>query len=385
MLTLNCGLAYWSRMLPALVVCTSCISAQKLFPSDSLQAAKDAKVVETLLRLKGVNVGANPQLKATVLRYLETNKGTPKYLELIERFNIQDLNDELLNTALDAPSSSDGVNAMRLLLKFQDVERIQGAIQEEDVSQAAGAVEAVGLAGGKQSIALLKPLVTQSERNLAVRSAAVTALGRNLNGQRYLLKLVQERRLLKDLNFATANALLASTDQRIREVAAKHLTLPDSKNAKPLPPIASLAKQSGNAAQGHEVFKTNGMCNKCHKVRGEGKEVGPDLSEIGSKLSRDAMYVSILDPSAGISHNYESYVLQLDDGTVVSGIMISETDETVIIKTAEAIERKISKDEVEEMVKQKISLMPADLQKNLTVDDLVNVVEYLTTLKKPAS
>ena len=94
------------------------------------------------------------------------------------------------------------------------------------------------------------------------------------------------------------------------------------------------------------------------------------------------MFVAILDPNAGISHNYETYLVATDEGNVFTGIKVSETDETITIKTAEAIERTLAKEELEEIVKQKVSLMPADLQKNLTVDDLVNVVAYLLTLKK---
>ncbi|MEZ6111521.1 MAG: c-type cytochrome [Pirellulaceae bacterium] len=127
---------------------------------------------------------------------------------------------------------------------------------------------------------------------------------------------------------------------------------------------------------------TTATCGKCHKVRDEGKEVGPELSEIGSKLSRDALYVAILDPSAGISHNYETYTVLLDNGTVVTGLMVSETDEAVTIKTAEAILRTFKQDEIEEMIKQKVSLMPSNLQQTMSVQDLVDVVEYLTTLKK---
>ena len=54
----------------------------------SAQAKRDATVVETLIRLKRFDVQSKPKLKAAVLRHLETQKGTPKYLELIERFNI---------------------------------------------------------------------------------------------------------------------------------------------------------------------------------------------------------------------------------------------------------------------------------------------------------
>ena len=87
-------------------------------------------------------------------------------------------------------------------------------------------------------------------------------------------------------------------------------------------------------------FKTDGVqCRNCHKIAGQGKEVGPDLSEIGSKLTREALYVSILDPSAGISHNYEMYLIELASGNIVSGVIISRTDDAVVLKDKEAIEK----------------------------------------------
>ena len=129
------------------------------------------------------------------------------------------------------------------------------------------------------------------------------------------------------------------------------------------------------------LLPTSRTCAKCHKVNGQGKEVGPDLSGVGRKLGRSALYESVLFPSAGISHNYESYVAALADGTLVTGLLISRTPESVTIRNPEAIDRKIAVGDIEELKKQTISLMPADLQKLMTAADLVDVVEYLTTLR----
>ncbi|MFP6658867.1 MAG: dehydrogenase, partial [Pirellulales bacterium] len=115
---------------------------------------------------------------------------------------------------------------------------------------------------------------------------------------------------------------------------------------------------------------------------GEGKEVGPDLSEIGSKLSKEAMYVAILNPNAGISHNYETYEVVTLEGQIATGVLVSQSDEEVKLKNAEGIELTFPAGEVDELIKLKISIMPADLQKNLTVEELTNLVAYLTTLKK---
>jgi putative heme-binding domain-containing protein len=120
-------------------------------------------------------------------------------------------------------------------------------------------------------------------------------------------------------------------------------------------------------------------------VNGEGKDVGPNLSEIGAKLSRPALYESILFPSAGISHNFAAYTAVLEGGNVVTGILVNRTPESISIKGSDAITRTYKASEVEELKEQPVSLMPADLQKLMNAEDLVNVVEYLTTLRPKAN
>ena len=111
--------------------------------------------------------------------------------------------------------------------------------------------------------------------------------------------------------------------------------------------------------------------------QGEGRRqrVGPDLSEIGTKLSKEALYLSILDPSAGVSFNYETWLVRDANGTILTGVLVSQTDTEVELKTAEAIVHKLKKDDIEQMKKSPLSLMPADLQKQLKAQDLVDIVE----------
>jgi hypothetical protein len=54
------------------------------------------------------------------------------------------------------------------------------------------------------------------------------------------------------------------------------------------------------------------------------------------------MFVAIVDPSAGISHNYESYILQTDSGDVATGLLVSQTEEEIVLKDAQGIETQIS-------------------------------------------
>jgi putative heme-binding domain-containing protein len=369
---------YAAIVIAALLV-NSLAGAQEV---SSLQRAKDRLKVQTLVRLKQFDLSDKPELKAAVLRHLDTLQGTDEYLELVGQFQLAEAKDQLARLMIDKFDASQGVEAARLLATLGQRETLAAAIASKDETLAGKAISVVGQVGDPSLNELLLPLLDDAEKNVAQRSAALTAIGRNGPGQQLLLERVKAGKLPKELQFAAANVLLSSADPKIKEEAGKHLTLPATADSKPLPPVAELVKRQGDAARGKQIFTGVGTCAKCHKVAGEGKEVGPDLSEIGSKLSKDALYVSILDPSAGINFNYETHTLLLADGTVLNGIVVSQTDDEITLKDAEAIVRKIPRDEIEDMKKQPISLMPADLQKSLTAENLVDVVEYLTTLKK---
>ena len=140
--------------------------------------------------------------------------------------------------------------------------------------------------------------------------------------------------------------------------------------------MRQLAKRLGDPHKGHAVFSTNGTCVKCHIVNGEGKEVGPEPPRDRRELSPGwRVCESILFPSAAISHNFEAYTVVLANGNVISGLLVNRTAESIAIKGADALTHTYRTSDVEEIKQQPISLMPADLQKGMTADDLVNVVE----------
>jgi putative heme-binding domain-containing protein len=269
-----------------------------------------------------------------------------------------------------------------LLVSSGELRRFIEAAKGDDEPLAVKSVTVLGAVADAQVVEALEPLVIDPQKQVTRRIAAAQAVGRNRRGQQFLFELARSGQLPPELNFTAANILLTSADESLRTEAAKYLQLPASADREPIPPLAELVARRGDAHRGKQIFQTTGTCFKCHIVRGEGKNVGPDLSEVGSKLARDAFFVSILDPSAGISHNYESYVLVTTSGNVLTGLMVNRTDQAVTIRTAEGIDQEIPTREIDELQKSKTSLMPADLQKLLSVQDLVDVVEYLTTLTK---
>ena len=343
---------------------------------------KDRLIVETLMRLKAFDLEANPKVKQAVLRHLDRQRGTPQYVKLAKRFQLREALPELLEIAIANPDVTLGVDAARTIVELGELKEFVAVVNGKSPERAARCLDVLGRVDQQQVRSFLLPLVTDQKTSRVVRNAAARSLGRSRLGERQLLLLAQQKKVIDDTRFAIGDILLASADASIRKEASSYFKLPAGANATPLPPIPKLMKIKGNFEEGKKLFDTTATCAKCHKVRGVGKEVGPDLSEIGSKLSREALYVSILDPSAGISHNYETYLVELASGNVLSGIIISRTDDAVTLKDKEAIQKVVKRSDIELIKKSETSLMPVDLVKTLTKHQLADIVEYLANLKK---
>ena len=241
-----------------------------------------------------------------------------------------------------------------------------------DVEAAAGLARALGNAADQRVTPLLAAVVDDKNSPRAVAQEAAKALGKTRRGAHELLVRIKQSALTPELKQAAAFALQTtpSSDDRLKREIDALLPPPPARNDKPLPPLAVLLKSRGDATRGKNIFNGIAKCNTCHVVNGSGKEVGPDLSEIGSKLSREAFFESILFPSAGISHNYETWTASTVDGNVITGIKVSETPSELVLRGSDSISRTLKKSEIDELKKQSTSLMPADLQKTMTAEEL---------------
>jgi putative heme-binding domain-containing protein len=150
-----------------------------------------------------------------------------------------------------------------------------------------------------------------------------------------------------------------------------------------LPPIAELARRKGDAARGAEIFRRPTVaCSHCHQVNGTGAEFGPNLSEIGTKLAKEAIYEAILDPSSGISFGYEAWQIALRNGEQTVGLLASETDDEIAIKVQSGLVTRYRKREVASRQKQPLSIMPNGLAQSLSQPELADLVEYLASLRR---
>ena len=139
---------------------------------------------------------------------------------------------------------------------------------------------------------------------------------------------------------------------------------------------------NGDAARGEQVFRRESLnCQKCHAIGGAGGNVGPDMVSIGASAQPDYLLESLLEPNKKIKENYHSLILETDDGKIVTGIKLRETDTDLILRNADDQIVAVPLNKIEDRADGG-SLMPESLMESLTRTELVDLVRFLSELGK---
>lgn len=137
----------------------------------------------------------------------------------------------------------------------------------------------------------------------------------------------------------------------------------------------------GDRQAGRRYFMTNstGQCVRCHAIGGQGGEVGPPLTNIGNVLTRDQLLQALIEPSARLSPGYGTVMLTLADGQTVSGILMQESDQELVLKTTEAEPLKVAVSRIKKRENMPSSMPPMGYL--LSKREIRDVVEFLSNLK----
>src|SRR5262245_36078787 len=151
--------------------------------------------------------------------------------------------------------------------------------------------------------------------------------------------------------------------------------------------LAFAGTHPGNRSRGRDLFHDRqGLgCVKCHKVGGDGGEVGPDLSAIGTQFDRRQLAESVLFPGRSIREGYQAVTVATIEGRVLTGLMRSESDDAVVVRDADDKDHEIRKADIEERRTSRTSLMPEGLQVGLSLEDFAGLVSYLESLRSVRS
>ena len=166
-----------------------------------------------------------------------------------------------------------------------------------------------------------------------------------------------------------AGGLVASTDRK---------TWPSAERAAILLDVA----RRGDPARGEAIFRRGGLqCLGCHAIAGAGGRVGPGLESLGASAPVDYLLDSLVEPNKAVKEGYHATVVATQEGRVVTGIKVGQTDSALLLRNAEDREVSIPLATIDEQ-KSAGSLMPSGLVDGLTRAEVVDLVRFLSELGK---
>jgi putative heme-binding domain-containing protein len=141
-----------------------------------------------------------------------------------------------------------------------------------------------------------------------------------------------------------------------------------------------------NFNRGQQVYQAS-QCGVCHRFQGAGGAAGPDLTGVSSRYSRADLWRSIVEPNAVISEQYQSMTLTLKDGQEITGRLLEDSTQQIVVMVDALTDRKVtvSPGEVRQRVASKVSSMPEGLLSAWGREDLLDLLAYLESNGRPDS
>lgn len=149
--------------------------------------------------------------------------------------------------------------------------------------------------------------------------------------------------------------------------------------------LGSARLKGRNYKNGQKMYAA-ARCVVCHRFNGEGGATGPDLTQVAGRFNLKDLSEAIVDPSKVISDQYRAHVIETAGGQVITGRVVTETGDTLVVVTDPENSTKVievPKGEVEQMAPSKVSLMPKDLLKQLNEDEVLDLLAYLLSRGDP--
>ena len=140
--------------------------------------------------------------------------------------------------------------------------------------------------------------------------------------------------------------------------------------------VAEIAKGKGNADAGKAIYRR--VCVACHKWGGEGIEYGPAFDGVATRLKREDIIESILEPNAQVAPQYVTTMVETKSGGAFAGFITGENSDTLTLKVAGGATQQIKIADIKKRESQKVSSMPEGLANAMSPGEFLDLVEFLT-------
>ena len=141
--------------------------------------------------------------------------------------------------------------------------------------------------------------------------------------------------------------------------------------------LHSKDEKAGTAEKGRALYELR--CGSCHRFGGIGKDVGPDLTTLSSRFKRRDILEAILWPSKVISDQYQPEMFELNDGKVLTGMVVRENATAVLLRTPENPDKPVvvNKAQIGNRASSPISMMPEALFDDLDNTQIADLLAFV--------
>lgn len=216
------------------------------------------------------------------------------------------------------------------------------------------------------------------------QSALVHQLLTTTSGALRMLHAVDRKDLPEPVVSLVVAAAIQHQDPAVRDLFERFVS-PEQRTKRlgSVVDVDQILSLPGDAERGKLVFfETAGVaCKNCHRIGQEGKEVGPELTAIGKKLDRTQLLESILQPSKRIDPMYVTYLAETEDGRLLTGLLLQQAPEEVVLKDAQDQIHHIPRGTMVQLAPQQQSLMPELLLRDMTEEQVADLLAFLGSLK----
>ncbi|HKB42005.1 MAG TPA: hypothetical protein VKD72_36600, partial [Gemmataceae bacterium] len=215
---------------------------------------------------------------------------------------------------------------------------------------------------------------------------AIELLTQRTPWSKQLLQAVGKKQVAASaLNVNQVRRLLGSKDaELVKQVKAHWGTLRTERNPERERVVERMTRflrdTRGDARAGVQVF--NKVCAQCHKLYGEGQEVGPDIT-VNGRASFEQLLSNVFDPSLVIGAAYQATTVVTKKGQVLTGLLVEDNTERVVLKMQGGKLETIPRRNIEDVEVSKLSMMPEDLEKQLKPQEIADLFAYLTLDRPP--
>jgi putative heme-binding domain-containing protein len=211
----------------------------------------------------------------------------------------------------------------------------------------------------------------------ALRADVLAAVLAYKNRVPALLDALESHKIpVGEIPAASRAALVGQADGAIKSRATKLFGEAATPSARKdvIARYTSSLQLKGDASSGGKVFETN--CVACHRVGDLGNDVGPNLATV-RQWSPEQLVTNILDPNREVAPAFTQYIVQMDDGETLSGVVADETGTSLTLKLSGGTTRVLSRQNVKRVAGSPLSLMPENLEAGITPQQMADLIAFL--------